>query len=200
MVPECCVCRVSLDVVSDVSQHGVWHVRLCESVYQCVHVYCVECSTHVQCHCDGGCGWNGLAKTYRDSVVDVVQRCACEVFCLEPVLCRDAWHVPCHIRKNHPLECPRDNRQKGHRPALRPNVDVPVRPRDRHDVGQHPSMRHPAVVDCSAVYAREVPQSATAYAFEVFDADAVGSCRVVARADFDCCQDLPSCDAYPCWL
>ena len=33
MVPECCVCHASLDVVCDVSEYGVWYVRLCEFVY-----------------------------------------------------------------------------------------------------------------------------------------------------------------------
>ena len=29
VVPECCVCHASLDVVCDVSEYGVWYVRLC---------------------------------------------------------------------------------------------------------------------------------------------------------------------------
>ena len=33
VVPECCVCHASIDVVCDVSEYGVWYVRLCKFVY-----------------------------------------------------------------------------------------------------------------------------------------------------------------------
>ena len=36
MVPECCVCHASLDVVCDVSQYRVWYVRVSLSINMCV--------------------------------------------------------------------------------------------------------------------------------------------------------------------
>ena len=30
MVPECCVCHASFDVVCDVSEYGMWYVSVCE--------------------------------------------------------------------------------------------------------------------------------------------------------------------------
>ena len=118
-----------------------------------MYIYCVECFTHVQCSRDGACGLNRWVETCCDSVADVVQRCLREAFGLEPALCCDIWHVLCYVRKNHPLECPCNNRQKGYRPVLRPNVDVF---RDRYDVGQFPNMRYLVVVDMFVRYCSPV--------------------------------------------
>ena len=33
MVPECCVCHASFNLVCDVSEYGMWYVSVCEFIY-----------------------------------------------------------------------------------------------------------------------------------------------------------------------
>ena len=60
MVSECCVCHASFDVVCDVSEYGMWYVRVCEFVCVCLHcqmlcsclmlvVVVVVCHDQVRC-------------------------------------------------------------------------------------------------------------------------------------------------------
>ena len=59
----------------------------------------------------------GMGRLKPVATAPLMSCCACGVPGLEPVLCCDARHVLCDVRKNHLLECPCDHRQKGHRPA-----------------------------------------------------------------------------------
>ena len=102
MVPECCVCHASLDVVCDVSEYGVWYVRLCEPVYQCVYVYCFNATAMVRV---GAMGWLKPVATVLLMLCSAVF-----VECLVLNTCCVVWYVLCYVGKNHLLECHCNNR------------------------------------------------------------------------------------------
>ena len=61
MVPECCVCHASFDVVCNVSEYGMWYVRVCVSSSINVCMFTVSnallMSNATAIVCVGGMSW-----------------------------------------------------------------------------------------------------------------------------------------------
>ena len=60
MVPECCVCHASLDVVCDVSEYGMWYVGVVSSfvnvcMFTVLNTLLMSNATVIVCV--GGMGW-----------------------------------------------------------------------------------------------------------------------------------------------
>ena len=89
MVPECCVCHASLDVVCDVSECGMF---VCVSLSVNVCMFTVSnallMSNATAIVRVGGMGW-------LKPVATVLLMLCSAVVGFEPVLCCDVWYVLC---------------------------------------------------------------------------------------------------------
>ena len=106
MVPECCVCHASLDVVCDVSEYGMF---VCVSLSVNVCMFTVSnallMSNATAIVRVGGMGW-------LKPVATVVLMLCSAVFveCLVLNTCCVVWYVLCYEWKNHLLKCFCNNR------------------------------------------------------------------------------------------